>query len=229
MQQIGKKYRYAQFSIQCLAPFLLGFQILETEFYGKYSILYNRGIYPEESFAKVKKYGLPMLLTQDEGVKSFITNLTSQLSGTFLFAACPCCGFFLRCSEIFFFSLFFFIKNGWRQESYRGLFLWSWAKLHLKFWRDGISVSKLIARSLKRGIFPIRWSFLGLSQNKIECSISSLCSLFLLGFQFQGFQGEEWQGNHERDSSYHATDCVLHYLLAMPGWTLLVFFFFYSF
>ncbi|MBA0776483.1 hypothetical protein Gotri_011470, partial [Gossypium trilobum] len=31
---------------------------------------------PEESFAKVKKYGLP----QDEGVKSFISNLTAQLS-----------------------------------------------------------------------------------------------------------------------------------------------------
>ncbi|KAG8492334.1 hypothetical protein CXB51_009811 [Gossypium anomalum] len=32
---------------------------------------------PEESFAKVKKYGLP----QDEGVKSFISNPTAQLSG----------------------------------------------------------------------------------------------------------------------------------------------------
>lgn len=45
------------------------------------SILYNRGLYPEESFSKVKKYGLPMLLTQDEGVKSFISGITSQLSG----------------------------------------------------------------------------------------------------------------------------------------------------
>ncbi|WOL12782.1 hypothetical protein Cni_G21550 [Canna indica] len=48
------------------------------------SILYNRGIYPEESFAKVKKYGLPMLLTQDEGVKSFISSLTSQLTEEWL-------------------------------------------------------------------------------------------------------------------------------------------------
>ncbi|TXG64013.1 hypothetical protein EZV62_011007 [Acer yangbiense] len=38
------------------------------------------GIHLEESFAKVKKYGLPMLLTQDEGVKSFIANLTAQLT-----------------------------------------------------------------------------------------------------------------------------------------------------
>ncbi|RWV82418.1 hypothetical protein GW17_00056084, partial [Ensete ventricosum] len=49
------------------------------------SILYNRGIYPEESFTKVKKYGLPMLLTQDEGVKSFISGLTSQLTAFALF------------------------------------------------------------------------------------------------------------------------------------------------
>ena len=49
------------------------------------SILYNRGVYAEESFAKVKKYGLPMLLTQDEGVKTFIANLTAQLSGSLFF------------------------------------------------------------------------------------------------------------------------------------------------
>ncbi|KAK1266977.1 Mitotic spindle checkpoint protein MAD2 [Acorus gramineus] len=49
-------------------------------FSGKHSILYNRGVYAEESFVKVKKYGFPMLLTQDDGVKSFIAGLTSQLS-----------------------------------------------------------------------------------------------------------------------------------------------------
>ncbi|GJN27233.1 hypothetical protein PR202_gb15234 [Eleusine coracana subsp. coracana] len=51
-------------------------------------ILYNRGVYPEESFTKVKKYGLTMLLTQDEGVKAFIANLTSQLSGFLIGVAC---------------------------------------------------------------------------------------------------------------------------------------------
>ncbi|XVE74844.1 hypothetical protein DITRI_Ditri12bG0051000 [Diplodiscus trichospermus] len=58
---------------------LRGSAAIVSEFFGV--ILYNRGVYPEESFVKVKKYGLPMLLTQDEGVKSFITNLTAQLSG----------------------------------------------------------------------------------------------------------------------------------------------------
>uniref|UniRef100_A0A6N2MNB4 Mitotic spindle checkpoint protein MAD2 n=1 Tax=Salix viminalis TaxID=40686 RepID=A0A6N2MNB4_SALVM len=61
---------------------LRGSAAIVSEFFGyaANSILYNRGIYPEESFAKVKKYGLPMLLTNDEGVKSFISNLNAQLS-----------------------------------------------------------------------------------------------------------------------------------------------------
>ncbi|KAF3337948.1 mitotic spindle checkpoint protein MAD2 [Carex littledalei] len=61
---------------------LRGSAAIVSEFFGyaANSILYNRGVYPEESFSKVKKYGLPMLLTQDEGVKSFISGLTSQLS-----------------------------------------------------------------------------------------------------------------------------------------------------
>ncbi|RYR35371.1 hypothetical protein Ahy_A10g050535 isoform A [Arachis hypogaea] len=61
---------------------LRGSAAIVSEFFGyaANSILYNRGVYPEESFVKVKKYGLPMLLTEDEGVKSFIANLTAQLS-----------------------------------------------------------------------------------------------------------------------------------------------------
>ncbi|KAL6652493.1 hypothetical protein ACP70R_011418 [Stipagrostis hirtigluma subsp. patula] len=61
---------------------LRGSAAIVSEFFGyaANSILYNRGVYPEESFAKVKKYGLPMLLTQDEGVKAFLTDITSQLS-----------------------------------------------------------------------------------------------------------------------------------------------------
>ncbi|KAG4923120.1 Mitotic spindle checkpoint protein MAD2 [Glycine soja] len=61
---------------------LRGSAAIVSEFFGyaANSILYNRGVYPEESFVKVKKYGLPMLLTEDEGVKSFLANLTAQLS-----------------------------------------------------------------------------------------------------------------------------------------------------
>ncbi|CAL1359868.1 unnamed protein product [Linum trigynum] len=61
---------------------LRGSAAIVSEFFGyaANSILYNRAVYPEESFARVKKYGLPMLLTKDEGVKSFISNLNAQLS-----------------------------------------------------------------------------------------------------------------------------------------------------
>ncbi|KAI0492787.1 mitotic spindle checkpoint protein MAD2 [Dendrobium catenatum] len=61
---------------------LKGSAAIVSEFFGyaANSILYNRGIYPEESFVKVKKYGLPMLLTQNEEVKSYIASITSQLS-----------------------------------------------------------------------------------------------------------------------------------------------------
>ncbi|XAR64443.1 hypothetical protein NMG60_11024784 [Bertholletia excelsa] len=61
---------------------LRGSSAIVSEFFGyaANSILYNRGVYPAESFARVKKYGLPMLLTQDEDVKTFISSLTSQLS-----------------------------------------------------------------------------------------------------------------------------------------------------
>ncbi|KAF7125113.1 hypothetical protein RHSIM_Rhsim12G0035500 [Rhododendron simsii] len=47
---------------------LRGSAAIVSEFFGysANSILYNRGLYPEESFTKVKKYGLPLLLTQDE-------------------------------------------------------------------------------------------------------------------------------------------------------------------
>ncbi|KMZ60020.1 Mitotic spindle checkpoint protein MAD2 [Zostera marina] len=61
---------------------LKGSSAIVSEFFGyaANSILYNRGVYPEESFAKVKKYGLPLLLSQDESVKAFISGVTSQLS-----------------------------------------------------------------------------------------------------------------------------------------------------
>ena len=45
------------------------------------SIIYQRGIYPSDQFGKVKKYGLTLLMAQDENVKKFITGVTTQLSG----------------------------------------------------------------------------------------------------------------------------------------------------
>ncbi|KAK9365240.1 DNA-binding protein [Lipomyces kononenkoae] len=44
------------------------------------SILFQRGIYPPEDFQVVKKYGLNMLLTVDEEVKSYIRRIMTQLN-----------------------------------------------------------------------------------------------------------------------------------------------------
>jgi len=54
-----------------------------TEFfaYSINSILYQRGIYPPETFQKVNKYGLSMLVTTDPGLKDYLGKVLNQLSG----------------------------------------------------------------------------------------------------------------------------------------------------
>jgi len=47
-----------------------------------FSILYQRGIYPPESFTRVEKYGLGMLVTKEEGLKNYLNNVIKQLKGT---------------------------------------------------------------------------------------------------------------------------------------------------
>jgi len=46
-----------------------------------FSILYQRGIYPPEDFTRVEKYGLGILVTKDEGLKNYLTNVLKQLKG----------------------------------------------------------------------------------------------------------------------------------------------------
>ncbi|CAO1622377.1 unnamed protein product [Parajaminaea phylloscopi] len=43
------------------------------------SILYQRGIYPAEDFRPVKKYGLQMLITTDDGLESYIQGCLKQV------------------------------------------------------------------------------------------------------------------------------------------------------
>jgi len=43
------------------------------------SILYQRGIYPPETFKRVSQYGLPMMTTTDEGLTAYLSNITRQL------------------------------------------------------------------------------------------------------------------------------------------------------
>ena len=49
------------------------------------SILYQRGIYPPENFAPVSKYGLSVLVTSDEGLKTYLVQVLRQLAGGGLF------------------------------------------------------------------------------------------------------------------------------------------------
>lgn len=53
-----------------------------TEFFGYSinSILYQRGIYPPETFKRVNKYGLTMLVTTDDGLAKYLQQVLSQLT-----------------------------------------------------------------------------------------------------------------------------------------------------
>lgn len=46
-----------------------------------YSILFQRGIYPPEEFERVTKYGAPLMITTDKGLKEYIKNVLGQISG----------------------------------------------------------------------------------------------------------------------------------------------------
>ena len=60
---------------------LKGSAQLVSEFfnYGVNSILYQRGIYPSESFTRKQEYGLTLLVSTDERVKKFLKNVLSQI------------------------------------------------------------------------------------------------------------------------------------------------------
>merc|ERR1712110_892315 len=47
--------------------------------YGINSILYQRGIYPPESFTRKQEYGLTLLMSTDEKVTKFISDILAQV------------------------------------------------------------------------------------------------------------------------------------------------------
>ncbi|KND00473.1 uncharacterized protein SPPG_04789 [Spizellomyces punctatus DAOM BR117] len=53
--------------------------VVEFFNYGINSILFQRGLYPPEDFRMVKKYGLNLLLTSDDGVQAYLKAILSQL------------------------------------------------------------------------------------------------------------------------------------------------------
>ncbi|EAL70554.1 hypothetical protein ACTFIW_011916 [Dictyostelium discoideum] len=61
---------------------LKGSTEIVTEFfsYSINTILFQRGLYPPESFTRVAKYGLPILVTNDQSLKDYLDNVLKQLS-----------------------------------------------------------------------------------------------------------------------------------------------------
>ena len=61
---------------------LKGSTEIVTEFFGYSinSILYQRGIYPPETFKRIQRYGLNMLITTDEGLGKYLDNVLGQLN-----------------------------------------------------------------------------------------------------------------------------------------------------
>mmetsp|Transcript_13729 Transcript_13729/g.26597 ORF Transcript_13729/g.26597 Transcript_13729/m.26597 type:complete len:212 (-) Transcript_13729:85-720(-) len=60
---------------------LKGSTEIVTEFFGYSinSILYQRGIYPPETFKRVSKYGLALLVTEDEYLSQYLEQVLKQL------------------------------------------------------------------------------------------------------------------------------------------------------
>lgn len=63
---------------------LKGSTDIVTEFfhYSVNSILYQRGIYPPETFKRVSQYGLAMMITTDEALVGYMQNILRQLEGS---------------------------------------------------------------------------------------------------------------------------------------------------
>lgn len=51
--------------------------------YGVNSILFQRGIYPAETFNPVQQYGLTILMSKDDKIKEFLNNVLGKAEGNF--------------------------------------------------------------------------------------------------------------------------------------------------
>ena len=61
---------------------LRGSTEIVTEFFGYSinSILYQRGIYPPETFERAQKYGISLFVSSDDGLNKYLQQVLSQLS-----------------------------------------------------------------------------------------------------------------------------------------------------
>ena len=53
--------------------------VSEFFFYATNSVLYQRGIYPQEDFEMMKKYGLAILVSKDPKLKEYLTKVMGQV------------------------------------------------------------------------------------------------------------------------------------------------------
>eukprot|EP01086_Lenisia_limosa_P006813 TRINITY_DN25962_c0_g1_i1.p1 TRINITY_DN25962_c0_g1~~TRINITY_DN25962_c0_g1_i1.p1 ORF type:complete len:206 (+),score=42.22 TRINITY_DN25962_c0_g1_i1:68-685(+) len=62
---------------------LRGSTAIVTEFFGYAinSILYQRGLYPPDTFKRIQKYNLAMLVTTDEQLDAYLNQVMMQLTG----------------------------------------------------------------------------------------------------------------------------------------------------
>ncbi|CAJ0933282.1 unnamed protein product [Ranitomeya imitator] len=55
--------------------------VSEFFYFGINSILYQRGIYPAETFTRAQKYGLTLLISTDPDLKNYLNTVVEQLKG----------------------------------------------------------------------------------------------------------------------------------------------------
>lgn len=61
--------------------FISLFKIVYILDFGVNSILFQRGIYPAETFNPVQQYGLTILMSKDDKIKEFLKNVLGQAEG----------------------------------------------------------------------------------------------------------------------------------------------------
>lgn len=55
------------------------------------SILYTRGIYPNDSFKQEEHYGINIMVTKNESLLKYLLSVTKQMEGKHHGAWCRCC------------------------------------------------------------------------------------------------------------------------------------------
>lgn len=68
-------------SISIIEPIIIVLILLFPTDYGINSILYQRGIYPPETFEPTQQYGITILVSTDPKIKTFLNNILDQTKG----------------------------------------------------------------------------------------------------------------------------------------------------